>query len=542
MPIRPSPVAPELLDSWTEIAAYLNRDVRTVMRWEQTRSLPVHRLPGGSAVHALKAELDVWRKSGIHILREREERVARPAPPGTPSVAVLPFANLTGEKETGYFSDGLADEIITALTRVPGLRVTARTSSFAFRGQEEDVREIGRRLGVDFLLEGSVRRQDNRTRVSAQLVSASDGFHLWSDQYDREITDLFAVQDEIAASVVSAMKLKMESEAPSKRRTANLEAYRAWLKGRHFRFSARTLEEMAEAGKYFSQAVTLDPDFGAAHLEIGQHLLYLAVLGLASPADVGECGRAEVMRALALDERLGEAHAALGQFRALFDFDWAGAESAFSTALACEPGSALILRRHAGSVLSPLLRLEQAEAEARDALELDPLCPESHFVMALILFFRREYERAQASIATTMELGGRNPTVQWLAGVIAALQGRCEEAIAQCEGAVRLYGRAPMLSAGLGMIYGFAGRTFEARAVLAQIEQASAATYVSPIYRAWIYLGLGEFENAFEWLEHAIDARDPHILHLPVKPVYDGIRRDPRFDELMRKMQLPAGF
>lgn len=353
------------------------------------------------------------------------------------------------------------------------------------------------------------------------------------------MTELFAVEDEIAACIVSAMKLRMDAEPVPRKRTANVEAYRAWLKGRHCRFGARTLQELKEAGKCFSEALVLDPDFAPAHLEIAQHLLFIAALGLAPPGEAGARARAEVERSLALDDRQGEAYAALGQLRALLDFDWRGAESAFADALAREPGSALILRRHAGWVLAPLLRLEQAEAEARDALELDPLCPESHFLMALILFFRREYDRAEASIQTTLELGNVNPFVQWLRGVIAALRGRHGDAVTNCEAAVRLYGAAPMLSACLGMVYGMIGKTAEARAVLADIERAAAATYVSPMYRAWVYLGMGDADRAFEWLDRAIDVRDPHILHLPAKPVYDRLRGDSRFDALLRRLRLP---
>ena len=307
------------------------------MRWEQTRHLPVHRLPGGSAVHALKSELDAWRKgAGIHMVATPEENAAQaPAPvPAGPSIAVLPFANLAAERENEYFSDGLANEIITALTRVEGLRITARTSSFAFRGKEQDVREVGRRLGVEFLLEGSVQRVGERIRVNAQLVNSSDGFHRWSERYDRSLTDIFAVQDEIAASIVAAFKLKVKSRAIVKKRTANVEAYAAWLQGRRYRFGARTLQEMLEASRCFAMAVALDPEFGAVHLEVGQQLLYSAALGLAAPLQISSQARSEVARALDLDDGLGEAHAALGTLRALFDFDWAGAESAFSSALA----------------------------------------------------------------------------------------------------------------------------------------------------------------------------------------------------------------
>lgn len=535
-------VSPDILDSWKEIAIYLNRDVRTAMRWEQTRGLPVHRLPGGAAVHALRSELDAWRRSGrIHLFENQEEnqhRASAPLPAG-PSVAVLPFVNLTAAKESEYFGDGLADEVITALTRVAGLRVTARTSSFAFRGKEQDVREIGGRLGAEYLLEGSVQRTGNRIRVSAQLVSSADGYHVWSDRYDRELTDIFAVQDEIAASIVAALKLKVEPRTIPKRGTANLEAYSAWLKGRHHRFGGGTLQGLQEAGECFSQAVAMDPNFGAAHYEVGEYLLCLAILGLVPPQQVAAQGRSEVMRALALDERLGEAHAALGVFRALFDFDWAGAESAFASALECDPGSAFVLRWHALWLLAPLLRLEQAEAEASEALELDPLCPESHFVTAMMLFFRRKYDQAEASVRTTLQLGVGSPFTQWVGGVIAALQGRYEEAITGCEGALRMYGAVPMIRACLGMIYGFVGRTADARVVLAQIERDASATYVSPIYRAWVYMGLGETDQAFQWLDRAIDLRDPHILHLPAKPVYDRLRGDPRFDGLLRKMRLP---
>lgn len=540
MPIQ-RPVAPsDALDSWKEIGAYLNRDIRTAMRWEQSRGLPVHRLPGGSGVYGSRSEIDAWRKSGGIRVVDRQEQPPVSGPPTGPSVAVLPFANLTDEKESEYFGDGLADEILNLLTRVEDLRVTARTSSFVFREKEEDVREIGRRLSVEFLLEGSVQRAGDRIRVSAQLVNTSDGFHVWSNRYDRNITDMFAVQDEIAAAIAAALKTKVSPPAFPKTRTLNLEAYCAWLKGRHHRFGARTLQDVMEAGKCFAHAVALDPNFASAHLAMGQHLVYLAVMGLVPPQHVATQGRSEVAKALELDDRLGEAYATLGQLRALFDFDWAGAESAFASALACEPGSAAILRWHAVMVLSPLKRLEQAGVEASEALELDPLCPESHFVKALVLFFRHHYDQAEASIRTVVELGGGNPLTQWVGGVIAALQGRFEEAIANCEGAVRLYGRAPMLSACLGMIYGFTGKTVDAHQVLAQIEQQAAATYVSPIYRAWVHLGLGEIDDAFQWLDRAIDAHDPHILHLPVKPVYDRLRGDPRFDALLRKMRLPV--
>jgi adenylate cyclase len=540
VPAHHSTASSDALDSWKEIAVYLHRDLRTVMRWEQSRGMPVHRLPGGSAVYASKSELDRWRESGgIHVVDPEAE--ATPAAKAVrPSVAVLQFVNLTDEKENEYFGDGLADEVINALTRVEGLRVTARTSSFAFRGKEQDVRELGGRLGVEYLLEGSVQRAADRIRVSAQLVSTSDGFHLWSDRYDRNMTDIFSIQDEIAGAIVAAFKLRVKAPSAARPRAANLEAYQAWLKGRRYRLGAKTLQDFIVAGECFSQAVALDPNFGAAHLAVGQHLIDLAIFGLVPPRQICAHGRTAVTRALELDPSLGEAHAVLAQYLALFEFDWTGAENAFLGALACEPGCAMIHRRFAGTVLAPLARLEQAEAESAISMELDPLCPESHLSMAMMLFFRRQYDRAEASIRTTLELGGANPFVLWIGGVIAALQGRSEEAITKCEESVRLFGKAPMLAAALGMIYARTGRTAEARAVLVQLDQAAASMYVSPLNRALVYTGLGETDEAIQWLERAIEARDPHILHLPVKPVWDSLRGDPRFDGLLRKMRLPA--
>ncbi|MBK7927177.1 MAG: tetratricopeptide repeat protein [Bryobacterales bacterium] len=538
MPEEQQRPAMDVLDSWKEIAEHLGRDVRTAMRWERSRGLPVHRLPGGrkAAVYALRSELEQWR--GKAHKRDGEGNGA--AAPGRPSVAVLPFSSLSADKENEYFSDGLADEIITYLAGVHGLRVTARTSSFAFRGKEEDVRGIGAKLGVEALLEGSVQRSGGRIRVSAQLVSCRDGCHLWCERYDRELTDIFDVQEQIAVAIAAALKLTVAPRAALGRKPPNLEAYQLWLKGRHHQLSKRSVQEVVQAGEYFAQAAALDDEFAAAHLAVGQHLLNLAVLGFVAPNMALQRGRPEIERALELDGRLGEAHAARGVFLAWFDFDWAGAQLAFERAAVCEPGSPVIHRLRALTLLAPLGRLEEAEREARRALELDPICPESHFLLALMLFFRREYEQAEASIRTTVELGAANPQTLWVSGLVAASRGKFGEAIAQCERAVALYGHAPMVAAHLGMLYGMAGRTEEARRALEQIGRASRESYVSPIYPALVHMALGETDAAFTWLERAVEGRDPHILHLPVKPIYDSLRGDARFGALLRKMGLAS--
>lgn len=539
----PSEGPSESLDSWKAIANYLNREVRTVMRWERSRGLPVHRLPGGEkpGVYALRSELDAWRKSSrIHAV-DGEERHSVPAVAAAPpSLAVLPFANLSAEKENEYFGDGLADEIITALTRETALRVTARTSSFAFRGKEQDVRTIGERLSVGALLEGSVQRAGGRVRVTAQLVSTADGFHLWSERYDRDLTDIFAIQEDIAGAIAAALKVKLATPAAAARkRTGNLEAYNLWLKGRHHQYSRHSLEDFTKAGECFTRACALDPDYAAAHLGLAEHFRDLAVLGVLPPGQVAAQGRAEVEKALELDDSLGEAHATLGTFRAVFQYDWAGAGRAFATALKLDPGSPLVHSSYAVYLLAPTMRLEQAETELNRTLELDPLSPASHFLLAMVLFFRRAYDRAEAVIRNATDLRANFPTAVWLRGMIAAMQGRFEEAIEHCESAARLFGGAPMPSAMLGLLYGWAGRVEKARRVLEQLQQAARTTYISPACHAWVHLGLGDIDQAFQWLDRAIDEHDPHVIHLPVKPIYDSLREDARFTALLEKMSSP---
>ncbi|MBZ5622412.1 MAG: tetratricopeptide repeat protein [Acidobacteriia bacterium] len=538
-PSLPSTGPADVLDSWKVIANYLNRDIRTVMRWHRSGGLPVHRLPGGAkpGVYALKSELENWRKSNrIHAI-EPDQGSPPPVSARVPSVAVLPFVNLSDEKENEYFGDGLADEIINGLTRVEGLRVTARTSSFRFRGQEHDVREIGARLGVAALLEGSVQRVGSRVRIRAQLVSSTDGYHLWSDRYDAELADVFAVQDQIARSIAAALKLKLGPPTASRRATIP-EAYNLWLKGRCHQLSRRSIEDLMKAGECFSQAVALDPNCAVAHLGLAQHVCNLAILGLVSPQQVAARGRAALEKALELDDSMGEAHAVMGSLRAFLDFDWRGAEHCFSEALARNPGSPLVHSQYAAFVLMPTRRLERAEAEVGSTLELDPLSPDSHFLMALVYFFQGRCDRAQANIQIATEFGADTPSLEWLSGIIEAVQGRFDSAIARCENAVRRFGGSPMVTGALGMLYGWAGRHDDARRLLAQLEQAARVTYVSPIYRAWVYAGLGENARAFEWLDRAVEGRDPHVLHLPVKPVYDKLRGDPRFAALLRKMRL----
>ncbi len=514
----------ERLDSWKEIATYLGRDVRTAQRWEGERHLPVRRLPGGDKprVYALKSELDAWLRTSPAERREPE------------SVAVLPFVNLTADKESEYFGDGLADEIINALTRIPGLRVTARTSSFAFRSKDQDVREIGARLGAAALLEGSVRRQNNRVRISAQLVSAEDGNHLWSESYERELGDIFAIQDELARSIALALKVRLTPAPLVERRTEDLEAYSLWLKGRCLGVRY-TPEAIAGARACFEAAIARDPRFPAPYVAIAE-LLFEAAQYLLLPATEARRAKQAVLKALSLDDRLGEAHALLGTLESVLEYDWACAERAFERALELLPGSSTVLARHAWYFLVPKLRTAEAVETLRHAVALDPLSPLMHLYLGLTLTVAREYDSAVQECRAAVELAPALWWPHWMLCTALLFQGEAEEAIAQGRLAAGIYG-APGVVAGMCAVYGLLGRTGEARQCFAQVRDIAATTPIPPLGMAWAYLGIGD-ERVFEWLEKAIDARDPAVTHMPSMPIYDAIRDDPRFRALLAKMGL----
>ena len=523
-----------MLDSWKAIATYLQRNVRTVMRWERARGLPVRRVPGGGkpGVYALKSELDGWRENTPLV----GPSATFTPNPQTPSVAVLPFSNLTADKENQYFSDGLADEIITALTRIQGLRVTARTSSFAFRGKEQDVRRIGAALGVGMLLEGSIQRCGTRIRMSAQLVDATNGFHIWSERYDRESADVFAIQDEISRAIARALAVRLVP-APTARRTKNLDAYHLWLKGRH-NHRYENMEAIRRCASFYQQAIALDPSFPQPYLGLAELYRGLSDFGVVRPKDVGAQGWSAIRKAFELDESLGEAYALSGAYRAWLDFDWSGAERDFSRAAVLQPAAVETHWLRAMMCLVPLNRLEEGVQEMERAIELDPLSPLMHSFFAWLLIFKREFDGALAETENALALDPEYAVAQAFRGSSLYYSDRIEEGVASWQSAAKKMDRASTAIGALG--YGLArlGRKAEVEGILAELNAAESRGYVTPISRAWIYIGMGDSDEAFEWLDRAVDEHDPHILHFPCKPAYDPIREDPRFSALLRKMRL----
>jgi serine/threonine-protein kinase len=473
-------------------------------------------------------------------LEEAAGALDRPAT--LPSIAVLPFANLSADKENEYFSDGLTEEIINVLTKVPGLRVTARTSAFALRGKDLDVREIGARLNVAHILEGSVRKAGNRIRVTAQLVSAADGYHLWSEHYDREMTDVFAIQDEISQAIVDKLRVRLAEKGPLvKRYTDNLEAYNLYLRGRHWMFRW-TGEGLLKGRELFQQAIALDPGYALAYAGMAESYWFHSYLGFSSPNQALPRAKAAVLEALRLDDTLAEAHSTLGMVLGNCDFKWSEAEREFRRALELNPASAIVHSHYALYFLRPNGRLEEAESEMRRALEVDPLSLSFNARLGYLFHVRRQFDLAIAQQQRTIELDPNYYLPHWFLGLTYGYTGLFDQAIAAVEKASELSGRSILALALLGANYAFAGRHAEARKLLEEFKELARITYVPSFALALIHLGLQELNQAFEYTEKGVEERDLLVVcTLKGEPHYDVLHSDPRFQALLRKMNLESG-
>jgi TolB-like protein/thioredoxin-like negative regulator of GroEL len=453
---------------------------------------------------------------------------------GTPSIAVLPFVDMSPEKNQEYFSDGLAEELLNHLAKIQGLRVAARTSSFQFKGKNTKVADIGRELNVASILEGSVRKEGSRVRITAQLINVADGFHLWSESYDRELNDIFAVQEEIARSVAGSLRVALlggMTATPSVRGT-NAEAYNAYLQGRYF-FARRTKEDLEKSASYYGQAIQLDSGYAPAWAGLAWTHVFQANLAY-TPVDVGfQKAREAVERALALDANLGEAHAAQGAIRMFYDWDWAGADASFQRALALKPENATVIRE-AALLAATLGRSEEAVKLQRRAVELDPLNVFAHFNLGLAAYFAGRLEEAAAAVKKALELNPERPVAHTLLGQVYLAQGHLQEALAEMEREPELFWRLQ----GLALAYQALGRKKESDAALAELVakfQAEGAFQIAEVYAF-----RGEADRAFEWLERAYAQRDPGLSAMKVDPLLKNLERDPRYTAFLKKMRLPT--
>lgn len=470
------------------------------------------------------------------ILPQAKQPLASP----TQSIAVLPFANISADDENEYFCDGLAEELLNALAKIDELKVAARTSAFSFKGKNTEAREIGKTLNVNTVLEGSVRKSGHRIRINVQLVNAADGYQLWSERYDREMKDIFDVQDEITLAVVDALKVKLlgaKKDAVLKRYTDNTEAYQLYLEGL-FHFNKFTEEGWWKAVECYKQAIALEPNYAPAFAGIADVYLLFYLNGVISPDKAVPEMKTALDKALALDHTLPESRFILGWLKFTYEWDWEGAEKEFKQALALNPNNTRAMLSY-GYWLAINTRRAEAVAKAAQALELDPLSLINNYFVGLGLFYAGEYERLLAHGRKLMALEPRFHGGHMIIGSEAMVRKDYDRALPALEAAATL--GAPMASYLLGYLYGILGQRERAQKLLDELQQMSAQRYVPQLGLAWIYVGLGELDRAFECLERAYERREGNLIFLKQYPVLiPGLGADPRLADLLRRIGLPT--
>ena len=461
---------------------------------------------------------------------------AEPVARATPvSVAVLPFLNRSPEPDNEFFSDGMSEELTLALTRVDGLHVVARASAFAFKGANIDPREIGRRLGVTHVLEGSVRRAGDRVRITSELIATRDGARVWADRYDRRLDDVFAVQDEIARTIVDVLAVRLNVAPPAsapKPATASPEAYESYLKGRH-RWNRRTASALDESIDCFHRAIELDPGFARAHAGLADSYLILGIYGLRPPAAVMREAEHAARVALRLDPDLAEALTARGCVRGMYAWDWTGADADFRHAIALNPGYPTARQWYAMHCLVPRGRFAEAEAQLTQALALDPLSPAIQASLGVTWLYARQLARSGDILRQVLASDESFALAHFFLGRVAEAEGRQADAIAAFTRAAELTGRSAEVIAALARARATGGDLPGARALHAELEQrALAGEYVSPALFAQVHLGYGAVDEAMAWLERAVETRAGDVAWLAVNPAFDGLRDDPRFQAM----------
>lgn len=453
------------------------------------------------------------------------------------SIVVLPFVDMSPAGDQEYFSDGLAEDVINALTHIKDFRVAARTSAFSFKGKQIDARVIGRKLNVNTVLEGSIQKAGDRLRVTAQLINARDGYHLWSEQYDRVMADVFSIQDEITSAIVDALRIELldrERSAVSKRYTQNLDAYHLYLKGRHH-WNRSTTDEFWKAIDLFQEATHTDPTYALAYAGLADAYASLGDAGHSaiSPKEAFSTAKVATMKALELDEGLSEAHASLGHLM-MHEFEWSDAEREFRRAIELNPNYATAYRFFA-HFFAAVGRSREAIVTLEKALDLDPMSLGTLTDLGVLHYFAREYDQAIEHYRKALEMDPGFARAHVTMGSAYAKKGMYAEAIGEIEKAIEISGDRMKLAA-LGRAYAAAGRKGEAAQVIDELKDLSKERYVTPYAFTLIYASMGEKDEAMTWLRQACDQGVSDLIYLMVDPFLDGIRDDPRFAVLLKRV------
>jgi serine/threonine protein kinase/Tfp pilus assembly protein PilF len=475
--------------------------------------------------------------SKVRTLSHRPERVSKIID----SLAVLPFDNAGRDPEHEYLSDGITASLINILATVPKLRVMAQSTVFRFKGREIDPQAVGRDLNVRAVLTGRVMQSGGSLRIGAELVDVATGSRLWGAQYDRKPGDIFVIQDEISNEISGKLRLQL-SRAQKKRlnrhHTEDPEAYQIYLKGRHH-WNRWTEEGFYKAIEYFQQAVEKDPAYALAYAGIADSYVLLGWNSYLPPKDVFPKGKAAALKALQLDPDLGEAHTPLAAVLWLHDWQWPEAQKEFKRGLELNPAYPTANHWHAEFVMT-MGRQVEAIAQMKNSQTLDPLSLIINVAIGWAYYHARRFDEALEQLLQTVELDPNYPVTRWILGLLYRTTGRFELAIAEGEKGVTLSGGSPLMRAALAHSYAKAGRAKEALAILDDLTKLAQHKYVAPHFFAGIYIGLGEYDRAIEYLEKSCEEHSHWLIYLHMDPGMDDLRKDPRFHDLLKRVGLPA--
>lgn len=454
------------------------------------------------------------------------------------AIVVLPFKNISADPENEHFCDGLSEELINGLTKNANLRVVAHSSAFVFKGRDTDVREIGQKLNVGSVLEGSVRKIGDWLRISVQLIDARNGYHVWSEQYDRKMEDVFVIQDEIAQSVLEKLKISGTREAHAelaRTPTTSMEAYGLYLKGRSF-WHRRYKGFLQKAIECFEETIEKDPAYSLAYVGLADCYLSLGVWGMADPHVLLPKAKVMADRALQIDQELAEAHASRAVISLAYDWDWPAAERGLKRSLALNPGCAMTHLWYS-HYLAILGLLKEAVEEARQAQRLDPLSPVISTMAGYTLFLAGDCESALLEIRKTLDLDPYFGTAYLHLGIILAYQGNYSDAMEAYRKCLEMTGGLLRQAAGgLGYASALAGDLRKAKAILREFDEKQA--YIPPLARAVIYIGMRDDGNTYEWLNKAYEGRDFTLAWMKVLPIFNRLRSQPQFQKLLARMHL----
>ena len=569
------------LDSWKDIATYLKRSVPTVQRWEREEQLPVHRLlhKKQGSVYAFTSELDAWMQQRRGLVERQDEddqetsrtaasprflkrwfiwpalaglaliaiagavyiaRNKRATAPGRTMIAVLPFQNLGGGPEREYECDGLTEDLITELAVLDPahLGVIARTSAMAYKGRSATVRDVGRDLNVQYVIEGSVRFGGDRSRITAQLIRVSDQSHIWAQSFEEAPGEMFKLEEDIARRVASEVDVRLSASAPARpKETSNPEAYRLYMQGREL-WSKRSHAELERSIELYQQALKFDPDYARAYAGIADSFNQLGYLGFRPLGyTVPEAQRA-AQKALELDPNLAPAHAAIGFINAMWIWNWKEAESQYQRAIELDP-SYVPAHHFYALFLASANRLQEADEQMATALRLDPLSASVNAGYAYILFFERKHAASLEYCQRALEHQADYAIAYAVRGWNLAQLGRYDEAIVAMQKALELAPENSLYIATVGRVYALSGRTGDADSSLKQLEELSRRKVVGDSMRAIVYAAKGDNDAALRWLKTATQQEDPFVLWLKVTPEFDSLRQDQRYAELVKSAALP---